>query len=141
MRIDPSQRIQTPATRTGVTRAGGGDFVLPNAIDTPEAPRAAPSQALTGIDSLLALQAASLGETDPAERRRKALRRGRSMLDLLDGLKAELLGGKVSSERLTAMAGLLADSEGETDPGLAAALGDIELRVRVELAKLGQFPK
>ena len=54
----------------------------------------------------------------------------RSLLDLLDGLKAELLGGKVSAERLQMMMGLLAEAEaagrvaaGRLPRGSAVGLG------------------
>lgn len=140
MRIDQALRLQQAANRPGVNRTGAPEFVLPNTQDPIEARTAAPSQAMTGLDSLLALQAASLVDADPLERRKRVLRRGRSMLDLLDGLKAELLGGKVGAERLQMMMGLLADAEPAEDEGLAATMADIELRVRVELAKLGHFP-
>ncbi len=124
-----------------MNRTGAADFVLPAAPEAVETRTTAPTQAMTGLDSLLALQAASLVDADPVERRKRVLRRGRSLLDLLDGLKAELLGGKVSAERLQMMMGLLAEAEVAEEPGLAATMADIELRVRVELAKLGQYPR
>lgn len=124
-----------------MNRTGAADFVLPTAPEAVETRTTAPTQAMTGLDSLLALQAASLVDADPVERRKRVLRRGRSLLDLLDGLKAELLGGKVSAERLQMMMGLLAEAEVAEEPGLAATMADIELRVRVELAKLGQYPR
>ena len=141
MRIDQALRLQAAANRPGVNRTGAADFLLPSAPEQVEARATTPTQAMTGLDSLLALQAASVVDADPVERRKRVLRRGRSLLDLLDGLKAELLGGKVSAERLQMMIGLLAEAEAAEDPGLATTMADIDLRVRVELAKLGQFPR
>ena len=55
------------------------------------APAAATSgtRSIGGIDALLALQ----GVDEPGERRRKAVKRGRSALDALDALKIGLLSG------------------------------------------------
>ena len=73
-------------------------------------------------------------------RRRKAVRRGASLLDTLDQIKADLLVGRVSADRLDQLVGMLADMREKSLPGLDAVLDDIELRVRVELAKFGRFP-
>lgn len=86
-----------------------------------------------GIDALIALQ----GIEDPTERRRHALKRGRHALDALDELKIGLLGGTLSPTtliKLKSAAGYLKDASG--DAGLDAVLGEIELRVEVEIAKL-----
>jgi hypothetical protein len=86
-----------------------------------------------GIDALIALQ----GIEDPTERRRHALKRGRHALDVLDELKIGLLGGSLSPATLTklkAAVAYLKDASG--DAGLDTVLGEIELRVEVEIAKL-----
>jgi hypothetical protein len=86
-----------------------------------------------GIDALIALQ----GIEDPTERRRRAVKRGRLALDALDELKIGLLGGELSPSmlhRLKSAAAHLKDGSGE--PGLDGVLGEIELRVEVEIAKL-----
>jgi len=94
-------------------------------------------RSIGGIDALLALQ----GVDEPGERRRKAVKRGRSALDALDALKLGLLSGSLDSGalmRLKSAAIGLADSTG--DPGLDTVLAEIELRVGVELAKIGMPP-
>jgi hypothetical protein len=127
--------VATPAAAAGpaARRAPSGSFSLPD----PEAARAAsPSPALRtvgGIDALIALQ----GLDDPAERRRQALKRGRVALDALDELKIGLLGGELSPATLTRLrsaAAFLKDGSGEA--GLDRLLGEIELRLEVEIAKL-----
>lgn len=86
-----------------------------------------------GIDALMALQ----GVEDPAERRRRAVSRGRTALDVLDALKIGLLSGELDAgmaARLkVAVAGL---KDGSGDPMLDEVLAEIELRVEVELAKM-----
>jgi hypothetical protein len=87
-----------------------------------------------GIDALIALQ----GVEDPAERRRRAAGRGRNALDMLDELKIGLLSGVLDSGtlgRLRSAAVGLKDPSG--DARLDTVLAEIDLRVEVELAKMG----
>lgn len=87
-----------------------------------------------GIDALIALQ----GVEDPAERRRRAVKQGRRALDALDALKVGLLAGTIDRGtmlQLKAVAADLKDLSG--DAGLDQVLAEIDLRVAVELAKVG----
>ena len=73
------------------------------------------------------------------ERRKRAVRRGRTALDVLDDLKLKMLSGGPDTamvQRLRAAAADLKTESGE--PGLDQVLAEIELRVEVELAKSGQ---
>jgi hypothetical protein len=82
---------------------------------------------------LLALQ----GQDDPAERKRRAVNRGRTALDVLDELKLEVLGGTPGPsmlQRLKAATAELSDSSG--DQRLDSVLAEIELRLEVEIAKM-----
>ena len=74
---------------------------------------------------------------DAGERRKRAVKRGRNALDVLDDLKIGLLGGSLSPavlNRLRASAAVLKDRSGED--GLDGVLSEIELRVEVEIAKM-----
>jgi energy-converting hydrogenase Eha subunit B len=73
----------------------------------------------------------------PAERDARARRRGIAMLAALDAIQADLLAGRVDAGQVEALAALL-DGEAAADPGLAAAVAAITLRVRVELARRGR---
>jgi len=91
-------------------------------------------RAISTVDALIALQ----GVDDPTERKKRAVARGRSALDLLDTLKLGLLDGSVDQPllaRLKVAADGLTDASG--DPALDQVLGEIDLRVAVELAKAG----
>ncbi|MFN9541577.1 MAG: flagellar assembly protein FliX, partial [Alphaproteobacteria bacterium] len=69
--------------------------------------------------------------------RQRAVRRGRDMLDMLDEIRRGLLEGAVSASTLKRLAGLAnTKREDFVDPGLSQVLDDIDLRARVELAKL-----
>ncbi len=98
---------------------------------------AAPVAPATGLDAILALQAVG----DFTESRRKAVKRGTTLLDLLEEMKADLLIGRTTPQRLDAMVTQLSALRERVEPGLDALIDDIELRARVELAKLGRYPQ
>ena len=120
-----------PAT---ARRTSGGTF----SVSDQEAPRNAAAtgglRAISTVDALLALQ----GVEDFKERKKRAVAKGRNALDVLDQLKVGFLDGSVDQSMLARLKvageGL---SESSGDPGLDAVLGEIDLRVAVELAKAG----
>jgi Class II flagellar assembly regulator len=126
--------LGTPASNA--RRTSSSSFSLPDdATTTQEARPTTAPKATANIDALLALQGI---EEDPAERRKRAVHRGRGALDVLDDLKLGLLSGNLTPatiSRLRDAAANLKMSSG--DPGLDAVLSEIELRVEVELAKAG----
>jgi hypothetical protein len=134
MRID----AKAPAATTGAgalrPRPGARGFSLagePAAAKGSGTTAAAP---LATVDALLAVQ----GEGDPAERRRRSVRRGHDLLDALDRLKCALLSNRVPTADLAQVARTLAERRDLTDdPRLDDLLSHIELRAKVELAKLG----
>ena len=141
IRIDGPGRtggMQGP-TPTRRTEGTGATFSLPE----PNAPnRAAVAPGPVGVGdvaSLLALQA--MEAPDPRERRRRTVRRGHDMLDVLEDVKLDLLGGGVPVDRLERLVTLLGRHEPSGDDRLDALVADIELRARVELAKYGRFPE
>ncbi|MCK7614876.1 flagellar assembly protein FliX [Roseibium sediminicola] len=92
--------------------------------------------AIQGMDALLALQ-----EVDErAERRSRAARHGHSLLDTLETVRTDLLAGQVSEDRLELLARQVSKRLESGDPKIDSVLEEIELRVKVELAKLGRFP-
>jgi hypothetical protein len=137
LRIESSNRAGGVQGRSGVNKTAGGPAFVPAGEGTAsQVASTAPTASLTGLDAILALQTVG----DFTESRKKAVKRGTAMLDLLEGIKADLLIGDVSPERLNAMMSELATSRESIEPGLDHLLDDIELRVRVELAKRGHFP-
>jgi Class II flagellar assembly regulator len=136
MRINGSNGVAAtlPAsTAAAARRTAGGGFAVAENETLLAAGAATALRTVGGIDALIALQ----GVEDPAERRRQAARRGGYALDALDELKLGLLGGGLSPATLTKLksaAGYLKDTSG--DAGLDSVLGEIELRVEVEIAKL-----
>ncbi|TDR93143.1 flagellar assembly protein FliX [Enterovirga rhinocerotis] len=89
---------------------------------------------LATLDAILMLQ-----EEDPRERRGRQAKRGQDLLAGLDHLKAGLLAGRLSPADLESLSAILAAGAGPTgDAGLDETIAAIELRVKVELAKLGR---
>ena len=115
-------------------RSPSGTFTVSEA-DAPHAQSAALAlRTVGGIDALIALQ----GIEDPAERRRRAVKHGRRALDALDELKLGLLAGTLDRTTMLRLKAAAADlGNGSGDANLDRVLAEIELRVKVELAKAG----
>jgi hypothetical protein len=134
MRID---RVP-PAIATGLinTALGPGERREANAFDT-EDPRptslgaAAMTAPTTSVEMLVAL-----ASVDPAvERRRKLAAEADRGLGLLERLYQDLQGDGVLPARLDELSAWVERFAVPDDPELAEVARDIEVRVRVELAK------
>lgn len=143
IRIDGPGRnsgVQGPA-QTRRSEGASSTFQLPGG-ETTQASRSGVVAGPLGVQdiaSLLALQAMPT-EADPRERRRRAVKRGNDLLDVLEGVKLDLLGGSVPVDRLERLVALLGGREASGDDALDALVVEIELRARVELAKFGRYP-
>lgn len=139
MKIDPTRRVSTPATRkTGKSGgAGGTQFsgLLEGAQESASAQGAGPAMS---VDGLLAVQ-----ETNPEGRGRgkQGAERGEELLARLERIRDGLLMGVIPESELRALTTSIKASRERnfTDPRLGEILDEIELRARVELAKLGTF--
>ena len=133
MRIVGPNATARAGTSQATRRIGSGTFSV---ADT-EAPKAAAPAAslrtIGGIDALIALQ----GQDDPAERKQRAVKRGRVALDALDELKVEVLSGTLGPPTLARLKSATADlRDASGDPRLDSVLAEIELRLEVEIAKI-----
>jgi hypothetical protein len=130
MRIEGAARLNQPAT-PATSRSGASGF----ALAAEAAPATAPADAAPAapsLDAVLLLQDA----LPPAERKRRAVRRGRGLLALLDELRLALLSGEAPLALPGRLGDLLAerhDPSGDRD--LDEALAAVELRAEVEAAK------
>ncbi len=114
----------------------GGSFV--RHLDGPSETEAA--LATGGVANLGAIsQLAGLQEVDDALARRKRGRaHGLALIDRLEEIRLGLLTGLIGKDQLLRLAQLVSSRRPDiSDPKLAEILDDIELRARVELAKLG----
>ena len=134
MRIYGPNAAALAAQPASTRRVATGGF----SVSEEEAPRQTAGtgslRSISTLDALIALQ----GVDDPRERKKRAVAKGRNALDVLDRLKLGLLDGSVDPSMLARLK-VAADglTDGSGDPGLDAVLGEIELRVAVELAKAG----
>lgn len=112
--------------------SGGNRFSIPDEAARQVAPARLTAE-VAAVASLLDLQAVE----DPQARMRRAIGQGRDMLDLLDEVKLMLLEGRVSDAVAARLERAIAAREPDAgEPGLTELIDQIELRARVELAKL-----
>jgi hypothetical protein len=134
MRVNGPNGTALNSAPTVARRPAGGTFSLSesNAPQGQSAP--VTLRTLGGIDALIALQ----GIEDVRERRRRAIKHGARALDALDELKLGLLAGTLDQGTLLRLKAVAADlKDGSGDERLDQVLGEIDLRVAVELAKAG----
>jgi Class II flagellar assembly regulator len=134
MRVNGPNGTALASAPATARRSTGGPFTL-SETNTPQTPSPAVAlRTVGGIDALIALQ----GIEDPTERRRRAVKHGRRALDALDELKLGLLSGMLEPAALLRLKAVATDlKDGSGDEKLDQVLGEIELRVAVELAKAG----
>jgi hypothetical protein len=138
MRVGQTQRTGNATAGQAARRPGASGGVFQPSLAT--APRKAASArgpaGVSSVDVIVALQ----GVEDSAERRKRAIRNASETLDVLDELKLGLLSGELSGAKLSRLTALLRDGgSAEAEPELEELLRGIDLRARVELAKLAKL--
>ena len=92
---------------------------------------------ISQLDALLSVQEAADSSSEEAAKRGR--QRASQMLDLLDQLRVGILTGGIPSATLEQLTRTIATHRDNVmDPKLAGLLDEIDLRVQVELAKLGR---
>ncbi len=136
-------KISGPKGATGVgstaktSKAGGAGFA--KALAEAGAAREVASVAsVSGITAIMPVIEPDADEQ--GQKRRRAVLRGEALLEELEGLKLALLNGSYPTERLEALLKLTQSRmESTQNEELNALLVEIDLRARVELAKLGKI--
>ena len=137
VRIENNARVGNVAGRSAAGRGSpGAAFEIGQGPQAQAARPGATIAVATSLDALLALQAVE----DPLLKRRKLVRRGNQLIDTLEGLRGDLLAGRLAEGRLNQLMAVLGQAREHSEPGLDALLDEIELRARVELAKRGLYP-
>lgn len=134
MKIDSNRPVGTAGIRKDGKRASSSGFA-DNLRGEAEVESASVSSTplLSGIDALFSLQEVP----DSMAEKRRAVVRADEMLDRLEDLKRGLLIGSIGIDKLTELARLAKEGAVKVeDPKIRDLLGEIELRARVELAKL-----
>lgn len=138
MRITQAQRLKTGnSARAGRTAGrGGGGFQVVNGEPAQKSAEARAPGPVGTVDALVALQTVPEGAS---ERRRRAVERGGRILDQLEELKLALLSGRLSDAQIANLRKTVErDPDFVGDPGLQDVLRQIDLRARVELAKINK---
>ncbi|HEY2069359.1 MAG TPA: flagellar assembly protein FliX [Rhizomicrobium sp.] len=135
MEIKGTGRVESANVRRAGKPAGNGAFSVDSTGEQPRAASLAAPGPLTALDSILALQNVDDASSGPS----KGVSRGEKLLELLDDLRDGLLAGGIPRATLNRLATTLGRRhESFCDPKLQGVLDEIELRARVELAKLEQ---
>jgi hypothetical protein len=138
LEIKSTRRLEasSPARRAGSSApAGGSSFSTEEFADTKAAAALTGSGPISAVDTILALQ----GIDDSTDGRRRSVHQGEQLLTLLDEVRDGLLSGAIPRATLHRLAAAIAKKrESFVDPALQGVLDEIDLRARVELAKLEQ---
>jgi hypothetical protein len=109
--------------------------VTTEAEDQPRAQTVAGPGPIAAVETILTLQ----GFDDAGDGKSKGLAHGQTLLDMLDQVRDGLLAGAIPRTTLSRLAAAVSKKqEGFVDPKLQNVLDEIDLRARVELAKLEQ---
>jgi hypothetical protein len=138
MEIKSTGRVNS----TGLRRVGGSasgpsasSFSISESAEQPRAQTVAAPGTIASVESILTLQ----GMDDSTGGRSKGVQYGEQLLDMLDEVRDGLLAGGIPRGTLNRLATAVSRrQEGFADPKLQNVLDEIELRAKVELAKLEQ---
>ncbi len=139
MEIKSTSRIGSSTVRRVTSGATSGDaFTVSDVASQPRAQTIAAPGPIASVESILTLQSLD----DSTSGRSKGLDHGERLLDMLDEVRDGLLAGSIPRGTLNRLATAVSRrQEGFADPKLQGVLDEIELRARVELAKLDQIDR
>ena len=138
LEIKSPRRLESasPTRRAGRAAAtGGSNFTTEEITDAKAAVALTGGGPIAAVDTILALQ----GVEDSTDSRKRSVHHGEQLLTLLDEVRDGLLAGAIPRNTLHRLALAIAKRrESFIDPALQGVLDEIDLRARVELAKLEQ---
>ncbi len=137
MEIKPTGSVGSANVRR-IARGPASSDGAYKSMDAGEAPRAQTTSGpgpIAAVETILTLQ----GFDDATEGSSKGVTHGQDLLDMLDQVRDGLLAGGIPRSTLNRLATAVSRrQEGFVDPRLQQVLDEIDLRARVELAKLEQ---
>lgn len=133
-----SVRTNGPRRRNASDGASGAGFA--SHLDTPSqaaAPSISEASQIASVGALIALQAGDDGARGASG---KEVERAEDLLDRLDQIRVGLLTGSMSRGTLNSIVARLEQRRREgVEPRLMGLIDEIELRAKVELAKLSMI--
>lgn len=137
MKIDSTGPVRSAPAKKGARAsksAQPGQFAKHMDDSVEGVSNAAAAAPAHSVDGVVAIQ--EVGDATDNDSRARARQWGNDTLDQLELIKLDLLMGGIPKGRLMNLARIVADRRKKTeDPALDSLLDDIELRVRVEIAK------
>ena len=137
MEINPTRRVESSSVKRAKSAAGteGKGYAAEEMTDAKTAAALTGSGPISAVDTILALQ----GVEDSPDSRNRSVNHGEQLLTLLDEVRDGLLAGGIPRATLNRLALAIAKRrESFAEPKLQTVLDEIDLRARVELAKLEQ---
>src|SRR5712691_6151408 len=137
LEINGRSRIESAAIRRAgrAVHSDAKGFAAEEMADAKTAAALTGSGPIAAVDTILALQ----GIEDSPDSRTRGVNHGEQLLTLLDELRDGLLAGGIPRATLNRLALAIAKRrESFAEPRLQIVLDEIDLRARVELAKLEQ---
>ena len=135
MEINGPRRVETaPIRKTRQTsKSDGPQYVSEESAEAQRPTALTGTSPIAALDTILALQ----GIDEWGDPKSRGIGRGELLLNLLDEVRDGLLAGGIPRLTLNRLALAIAKRrEGFSDPKLQTVLDEIDLRARVELAKL-----
>jgi hypothetical protein len=132
MKIEQSKSVLVSNTKKTKKSAGASSpFTIEDGASSVGS--AAPVFSLNASDALEALQGVNYDDSSQDQER------GHKVLNLLDGLRHNVLFGQISLSQLREVETLVGQHRGKNlDPQLLEILDEIDLRAKVEIAKYEQ---
>jgi hypothetical protein len=142
MKIDRTGPVRPTAPAKRSDKAGkarGGDFSQHLKSGTEAVAGAAAASPVTSVDALLSIQ--EVGDSTSGQSKSRARKWGNDVLDQLEQLRIGIISGVIPRHELERIATTVERQRTRTsDPALEAILDEIELRAKVEMAKLDRAP-
>ena len=136
MKVDQARRSNVSNTKRSKSTIKSGEMAFTAVLDGEiKTERPSPSVKVATLDAIVPIDSAAI------EEQHKNLAKGRAVfiLDRLEDIRQGLLLGAISQSGLQELARTIREARGETlDPKMSDILDDIELRAKIELAKLEQ---
>lgn len=136
MKIKGPNRVTTSNVKRAKSKSSVDKSAFGKSLSTEETQAASAMSGtapITSVNSLLALQEMPTATTGKS----KAVKHAEGLIEHLDAIRHGLLLGQISKQRLSNIVKALeTQREKNLDPELVQIINDIELRAKVELAKL-----
>jgi hypothetical protein len=133
MKIEGSGRVESSGVRRVSKSTTSSSFSVADTSEQERAVTVAGPGPIASVESILTLQ----GLDDSTSGRSKSISHGEQLLEMLDQVRDGLLAGGIPRSTLNRLASAVSRrQDGFADPKLQTVLDEIDLRARVELAKL-----